>query len=126
MLDWPGVLRTVRAVLRPAGGPAGPSTQMDSYLQMMSLKFRGQLGFESLCRQVTDSISWRRFHGITLDGSVPHPTRLIKLTTRCGAAAVDGSTETLLTKTAEAKLLRTARLRSDTDTPVVVVDISYI
>ena len=36
------------------------------------------------------SIPWRRFGRIPLDGRVPHPTTLMKLTTRCGAAAVDG------------------------------------
>jgi hypothetical protein len=45
-----------------------------------------------------------------LDGRVPHPTTLMKLTTRCGTAAVDGCNEALLAKAAEAKLLRTARL----------------
>jgi len=43
----------------------------------------------SLCRQVSDSIAWRRFRRIGLDGSVPYPTTLMKLTTRCGSAAVD-------------------------------------
>jgi transposase, IS5 family len=38
----------------------------------------------------------------------------MKLTTRCGAAAVDGLNEALLAKAAEAKLLRTNRLRADT------------
>jgi IS5 family transposase len=38
---------------------------------------------------------------------VPHPTTLIKLTTRCGAAAVDGCNEAPLAKAAEARLLRT-------------------
>jgi IS5 family transposase len=37
-----------------------------------------------------------------------------KLTTRCGTAAVEGCNEALLAKAAEAKLLRTTRLRADT------------
>ncbi len=45
---------------------------------------------------------------------MPHPTTLIKLTTRCGAAAVDGCNEALLAKAAEARLLRTSRLPADT------------
>lgn len=45
---------------------------------------------------------------------MPHPTTLMKLTTRCGSAAVDGLNETLLAKAAEAKLLRTTRVRADT------------
>jgi IS5 family transposase len=54
---------------------------------------------------VADSITWRRFCRIPLDGRVPHPTTLMKLTTRCGAAAVDGCNEALLAKAAEAYTL---------------------
>lgn len=63
---------------------------METYLRLMFLKFRYRLGYESLCREVADSITWRRFCRIPLDGSVPHPTTLMKLTTRCGSAAVEG------------------------------------
>ena len=91
-----------------------PSTPMETYLRLMFLKFRYRLGYESLCREVADSITWRRFCRIPLDGSVPHPTTLMKLTTRCGSAAVDGLNEALLAKAAEAKLLRTNRIRVDT------------
>jgi IS5 family transposase len=87
-----------------------PSTPMETYLRLMFLKFRYRLGYESLCREVSDSITWRRFCRIPLDGSVPHPTTLMKLTTRCGSAAVDGLNEALLAKAAEAKLLRTNRV----------------
>jgi transposase, IS5 family len=54
---------------------------------------------------------------------VPHSTTLMKLTTRCGPAAVDACNEALLAKATGAKLLRTARLRADTT--VVLVDVAY-
>ena len=100
-----------------------PSTPMEVYLRMMFLKFRYRLGYDSLCREVADSITWRRFCRIPLDGRVPHATTLMKLTTRCGTAAVDGCNEGLLAKAAEAKLLRTARLRADTT--VAPADVAY-
>jgi transposase, IS5 family len=100
-----------------------PSTPMESYLRLMFLKFRYRLGYESLCREVSDSIIWRRFCRIPLDGAVPHPTTLMKLTTRCGSAAVDGLNEALLAKATEAKLLRTSRVRADTT--VVAANVSY-
>jgi transposase, IS5 family len=96
---------------------------MEVYLRLMFLKFRYRLGYETLCREVTDSITWRRFCRIPIDGQVPHPTTLMKLTTRCGTAAVDGCNEALLAKAAEAKLLRTTRLRADTT--VVPADVAY-
>jgi len=100
-----------------------PSTPMEVYLRMLFLKFRYRLGYESLCREVSDSITWRRFCRIPIDGKVPHPTTLMKLTTRCGTAAVDGCNDALLAKAAEAKLLRTNRLRADTT--VVPADVAY-
>ena len=100
-----------------------PSTPMETYLRLMFLKFRYRLGYESLCREVADSITWRRFCRIGLDGSVPHPTTLMKLTTRCGSAAVEGLNEALLAKAAEAKLLRTNRIR--VDTTVVPANVAY-
>src|SRR5215213_10180726 len=36
-----------------------PSTPMEVYLRLMFLKFRYRLGYETLCREVTDSITWR-------------------------------------------------------------------
>ena len=81
---------------------------METYLRLMFLKFRYRLGYESLCREVSDSITWRQFCRIGIDQPVPHPTTLMKLTTRCGSTAVDGLNEALLAKAVEAKVLRTA------------------
>src|SRR3954469_24917873 len=100
-----------------------PSTPMETYLRLMFLKFRYRLGYETLCREVSDSITWRRFCRIPLEGAVPHPTTLMKLTTRCGSSAVTGLNEALLAKATEAKVLRTTRLRADTT--VVPSNVSY-
>jgi len=100
-----------------------PSTPMETYLRMMFLKFRYGLGYESLCSEVSDSITWRRFCRIPIDGKVPHATTLMKLTTRCGGPAVQGCNEALLAKAADAKLLRTNRVRADTT--VVPADVAY-
>jgi hypothetical protein len=88
-----------------------PSTPVECYLRLMFLKFRYRLGYESLCAEVADSISWRRFCRIPIDGKVPHPTTLMKLTTRCGEDAVAGLNEALWAKAAGDKLLRTGRVR---------------
>lgn len=121
MLDDPAFFAPFVSYFDPRIGR--PSTPMETYLRLMFLKFRYRLGYESLCREVSDSISWRRFCRIPLEGSVPHPTTLMKLTTRCGATAVEGLNEALLTKAAEAKLLRTNRVR--VDTTVVPSNVSY-
>ena len=100
-----------------------PSTPMETYLRLMFLKFRYRLGFESLCREVSDSITWRQFCRIGIDQPVPHPTTLMKLTTRCGSAAVDGLNQALLAKAVEAKVMRCTRIRIDTT--VVPANVSY-
>src|SRR3954463_11943125 len=121
LLDDPAFFAAFTPFFDPRLGR--PSTPMEVYLRLMFLKFRYRLGYESLCREVGDSITWRRFCRIPLDGRVPHPTTLMKLTTRCGTAAVEGCNEALLAKAAEAKLLRTTRLRADTT--VVPADVAY-
>ncbi len=112
LLDDPAFFVPFAPYFHPVLGR--PSTPVECYLRLMFLKFRYRLGYESLCAEVSDSISWRRFCRIGLDGTVPHPTTLMKLTTRCGEAAVAGLNEALWAKAAGAKLLRTARVRADT------------
>ena len=96
---------------------------METYLRLMFLKFRYRLGYESLCREVADSISWQRFCRIPFGTRVPHPTTLMKITTRCGDDAVAGLNEALLVKAAAAKLLRTDKVRADTT--VIEADVAY-
>ena len=76
-----------------------PSVPVETYLRLMFLKFRYRLGYESLCREVADSISWQRFCRIPFGTRVPHPTTLMKITTRCGDAVVLALNEALLATT---------------------------
>jgi IS5 family transposase len=64
--------------------PVRPAAPVECYLRLMFGKFLYRLGYESLCAEVSDSISWRRFCRIGRDGTVPHPATLMKLTSRCG------------------------------------------
>ena len=89
----------------------------------MYLKHRYQLGYESLCREVADSLSWRRFCRIPLDAPVPHPTTLGKLVRRCGPQVIAQLNAALLAKLADDKLLRCRKLR--VDTTVVGANVAY-
>src|ERR671910_1540600 len=100
-----------------------PSIPIETYLRLMFLKFRYRLGFELLCREVADSISWQRFCRIPLGGQVPHPTTLVKLTRRVGPAVVAQLNQALLAKAATHKLLRTHKVRADTT--VVEANVCY-
>ncbi len=48
-----------------------PSIPIETYIRMMFLKYRYRLGFEPLCREVADSMAWRRFCRIPLAEAVP-------------------------------------------------------
>lgn len=89
----------------------------------MFLKYRYRLGLEILCKEVTDSVSWRRFCRNPLDGSVPHHSTLKKIAKRCGPEAVEALNEALLAKAAGEKVLRTDRLRADGT--VVAANVRY-
>jgi transposase, IS5 family len=99
------------------------SVPVDTLLRLLYLKHRYGLGYESLCREVADSISWRRFCRIGLDRPVPHPTTLIKLVRRAGPEVIEQLNAALLHKLAAGKLLRGRKLR--VDTTVVEADIDY-
>ena len=100
-----------------------PSIPMETYLRMMFLKYRYRLGFEPLCREVADSLAWRRFCRVPLGTTVPHPTTLMKITSRCGEKAIDGLNEALLAKAHGDKLLRLDKVRADTT--VVEANVAY-
>jgi IS5 family transposase len=100
-----------------------PSIPIETYLRLMFLKVRYRLGYESLCAEVADSISWRLFTRIGIDGKVPHPTALMKITTRCGSEVIEQLNEALLAKAAAARLLRTGKVRADTT--VVSANVDY-
>src|SRR5260370_4458560 len=88
-----------------------PTLPIETYLRLMYLKHRHGLGYETLVKEVADSLSWRRFCRIHLDRSVPHPTTLMKLTRRFGPAIVEDLHAAVLEAADENDELRTLRLR---------------
>ena len=121
LLDDPRFFEPYREFFHASLGR--PSIPIETYLRLMFLKYRYRLGFEPLCREVPDSITWQRFCRIPLGGVTPHPTTLMKITTRCGVSAIDGLNEALLAKAAEARVLKTNRVRADTT--VVEANVAY-
>ncbi len=91
-----------------------PSVPVDTLLRLLYLKHRYGLGYESLCREVSDSLSWRRFCRIPLDRPVPHPTTLVKLVRRAGPEVIAQLNTARLGKLREYKLLRGRKPRVDT------------
>lgn len=121
LLDDPRFFEPFRPYFDPRIGR--PSVPMETYLRIMFLKTRYKMGFEPLCREVADSLAWRKFCRLPLGTKAPHPTTLMKITSRCGEAAVAGLNEALLAKAAEEKVVRLDKARADTT--VVEANVAY-
>jgi IS5 family transposase len=104
-------------------GIGRPTTAVATYLRMMYLKYRYQLGYEMLVKEVKDSFAWRRFCHLALDERVPDSSTLIKLTHKYGEETVKTLNEALVLKLKESKVVRGKKLRIDTT--VVESDIHY-
>jgi IS5 family transposase len=121
LLDDEAFFTPYRAHFSPLFGR--PSIPIETYLRMMYLKFRYRLGYESLCKEVADSISWSRFCRVPLGSAVPHPSTLEKITTRCGHEVIGQLNTALLAKARDNRVLRTDALRADTT--VVEANVHY-
>src|SRR3989337_4319023 len=88
-----------------------PTVPVETYLRLMYLKHRYGFGYETLVREVADSLHWRRFCHIPLDGDVPRPTTLSKLTRKYGPQVLQDLNELLIQKAREHKVLRGPNLR---------------
>ena len=104
----------------PLGRPTIP---IDTYLRMMYLKHRYQLGYETLVKEVKDSFTWRCFCHLSLEDPVPDDTTLIKLTHKYGEDTLRDLNDALVGKLKERKLIKGRKLRLDTT--VVEADIHY-
>jgi IS5 family transposase len=100
-----------------------PTVAVATYLRMMYLKHRYQLGYEVLVKEVSDSLAWRRFCHLDLSDRVPDSTTLIKLTHKYGEGTVRTLNKALVLKLKEGKVIRGRKLRIDTT--VVESDIHH-
>ena len=100
-----------------------PSVPVDTLLRLLYRKHRYGLGYESLCREVADSISWRRCCRIGLDRPVPHPTTLARAGAPRRPEHRRAAQQRPAGKLRQDKLLRVRKLR--VDTTVVQADIDH-
>lgn len=106
--------RVLEPFLKKAKLKGRPSTAVATYLRMMYLKERYQMGYEVLTKEVSDSLKWRRFCHLPLSGKVPDDKTLIKLTGRYGDKTVKAIHDTVVRQAVEAKVIRGRKMRLDT------------
>ena len=121
LLDDARFFEPLRRWFDPSQGR--PSIPMETYLRLMFLKYRYRLGYETLCAEVSDSLSWLRFCRIPLGERAPHPSTLMKLTTRIGSDTIRELNDVLITIGVENDAVDMGWLRADTT--VVPADIKY-
>ena len=106
-----------------ASGAGRPSIAMNCFVRLMVIKTRTGWGYETLVREVSDSIHLRRFCRIALSARVPDESTVRKLTRRLGPEVIDEITRAVIEKaTRERRFVgRAVRI----DSTVVESDIRY-
>jgi transposase, IS5 family len=100
-----------------------PTISMETYVRLMVVKQRTGWGYETLVREVSDSLHLRRFCLIALAERVPHESTVRKLTRRLGSEVVDELTRCLIAKAQRETRFKGRAVRIDST--VVEADVRY-
>jgi transposase, IS5 family len=108
---------------RSAKGHGRPTIPMQTYLRLMVLKHRYGWGYETLLREVSDSLHLRRFCLIAIDEEVPDESTVRKLTRRLGPETVAELSRLVIGKAQRETRFRPRAVR--VDSTVVEADVRY-
>ena len=100
-----------------------PTIAMETYVRLMVVKQRSGFGYETLVREVSDSLHLRRFCLIPLHERVPDESTVRKLTRRLGAEVVQELTRALIEKAHRERRFRARAVRIDST--VIEADVKY-
>jgi IS5 family transposase len=100
-----------------------PSIAIASFVRLMVVKQRTGWGYETLMREVSDSLHLRRFCLIGIDQPVPSESTVRKLARRLGAEVVAEITRVVIAKAHRETRFRARAAR--VDSTVVEADIRY-
>lgn len=115
--------REAEAVGRSAPAVGRPTISMATYVRLMVVKHRTGWGYETLMREVSDSLHLRRFCLIALGERVPDESTVRKLTRRLGAEVVHQLTREVIQKARREKRFKPRAARIDST--VVEADVRY-
>jgi transposase, IS5 family len=125
LLADPALLVPVeRAWDQGARGHGRPTIPMTVFVRLMVVKQRSGWGYETLVREVSDSLHLRRFCQIALTERVPDESTVRKLVRRLGAEVIDDICRVVIaTATTGARrfVARAARI----DSTVIEADVRY-
>jgi IS5 family transposase len=124
VLGDPGLLAPIASAWAvSAQGRGRPSVAMASFVRLMVVKQRTGWGYETLVREVSDSLHLRRFCLIGIDRAVPDESTVRKLARRLGASVVEEITRLVIAKAQRETGFRARAAR--VDSTVVEADIRY-
>ena len=124
LLADPALLEPVTASWQAgARGFGRPSIPIDCYVRLMVIKTRTGWGYETLVREVSDSLHLRRFCRIALTERVPDESTIRKLTRRLGPEVVDEITRLVIDRELREKRFAARAMR--VDSTVVEADVRY-
>src|SRR5579864_8181190 len=100
-----------------------PSISMAVFVRLMVVKARTGWGYETLVREVSDSLHLRRFCLVAIDQRVPDESTVRKLARRLGPSVVQEITRIVIAKAQRETRFRARAARIDST--VVEADIRY-
>jgi IS5 family transposase len=106
-----------------SSGRGRPTIAMETYVRLMIVKHRSGWGYETLMREVSDSIHLRRFCRLGMSDRVPDESTVRKLTRRLGAEVVHEITRELIQKARREKRFRPRAARIDST--VIEADVRW-
>jgi transposase, IS5 family len=106
-----------------SSGRGRPTIAMETYVRLMIVKHRCGWGYETLMREVSDSLHLRRFCRIGMSERVPDESTVRKLTRRLGAEVVHEITREVIQKARREKRFRPRAARIDST--VIEADVRW-
>jgi IS5 family transposase len=124
LLSDPALLAPIAACWEVEARERGrPTIAMALLVRLMVIKQRTGWGYETLVREVSDSLHLRRFCGLSLTASVPHESTIRKLVGRLGPEVVDDITRALIGKAQRERRFVARAMRCDST--VVEADVRW-
>jgi IS5 family transposase len=124
LLSDPALLAPIASRWETAARDRGrPTIAMSLFVRLMIVKQRSGWGYETLVREVSDSLHLRRFCGLSLTASVPHESTVRKLVRRLGPELVEELTRALVEKAARERRFSVRAMRCDST--VVEADVRW-
>jgi transposase, IS5 family len=124
VLSDPGLLAPIAERWEASARDRGrPTIAMSLFVRLMVVKQRTGWGYETLVREVSDSLHLRRFVGLSLTACVPHESTIRKLARRLDPEVIDEITRLVIATAVRERRFTPRAMR--VDSTVVEADVRW-